>query len=216
MRHRAASSIKVRAPLYGLVPALFLILSLALSGCAHIHTDLGAPLPPGIHVAPDRSAHYSAILDAYGPPAKISALPSGFVFLYEHVRIDERQWGLILPGPIAKYFKIVYATSLATTDTAVFVFDRGGRLRGSDFQTFENDPGGGFGFTLIFKIKSLTETDEYTRSQEGILDWGMAMIRPLPVTLNAAQSLDAGDKGIDVLRVDGIAGQRALELNQQR
>ena len=216
MRRRTASSGGLPSFLRGLVPALFLALSLVLPGCAHIRTDLGAPLPAAAAIAPAESSDYSSVLKAYGPPAKISALPSGFVFLYTHVRIDERQWGLILPGPIAKYFKIVYATSLARTEVAVFIFDRQGRLSGGDFHTFENDPGGGFGLTLIFKIKSLTETDEYTRSQEGILDWGMAMAQRLPVTLNATQSLDAGDRGLDVLRVDGMAGQRALELNQAK
>jgi hypothetical protein len=195
---------------------LLLALCLVLSGCAHIRTDLGAPLPPETALAQAGPSHYSTVLEAYGPPSKISALPAGFVFLYEHVQIDERQWGLILPGPIAKYFKIVWATSRAETNLAVFVFDQQGRLSASDFETFRNDPGGGFGLTLIFKIKSLTETYEYTRSQEGILDWGMAALQRLPVTLNAAQSLDAGDQGLDVLRVDGVAGQRALELDQPK
>jgi len=72
------------------------------------------------------------------------------------------------------------------------------------------------GFTLIFKIRSLTETCEYTRSQEGILDWGTTMTQRQPTVLKAAQSLDAGDGALDVLRVDGMAGQRALELNQAR
>jgi hypothetical protein len=113
------------------------------------------------------------ILEWLGPPSKISAIPSGSVFLYEHVEIRERQWGLILPGDISRFFKFVHATSVANTDVAVFVFD-----------------------------------------EEGILDWGMAMIQPLPVGLNVAQSLDSGSRGLDVIRVDGMMGQRALELNQ--
>lgn len=219
-KHRAANSGGLFSPRHGLVTALLIALSLAipfaLSGCAHLHKDLGTPLPTAAEVALEPSGHYSDFLRAYGPPAKISALPSGFVFLYEHVQIDERQYGLILPGPIAKYFKIVWATSLATTDVAVFLFDQQGHLSGSGYRTFENDPGGGFGLTLFFKIKSLTDIDEYTHSQEGILEWGMAKFRPIPLALNTAQSLDTGDKGLDVLRVDGMAGQRALELNRTR
>lgn len=215
MRHRAASSGSLSSFRLATVLALFIATSLALPGCAHLHKDLGTPLPPAGEIAAP-SDHFSDFLRAYGPPAKISALPSGFVFLYEHVQIDERQYGLILPGPIAKYFKIVWATSLATTDVAVFLFDQQGHLSGSGYRTFENDPGGGFGLTLFFKIKSLTDIDEYTHSQEGILEWGMAKFRPIPLALNTAQSLDTGDKGLDVLRVDGMAGQRALELNRTR
>lgn len=154
------------------------------------------------------------ILEWLGPPSKISAIPSGSVFLYEHVEIRERQWGLILPGDISRFFKFVHATSVANTDVAVFVFDEEGMMTGQATENFRSDPGGGFSFTLIFKIKSLSDTDEYTRSQEGILDWGMAMIQPLPVGLNVAQSLDSGSRGLDVIRVDGMMGQRALELNQ--
>jgi len=197
------------------VLALSVLLATTLAGCASIRKDLGAPLA-GI-ANDDRAApvHYSAVLEAYGPPSKISAIPSGSVFLYEHVEIHERQWGLILPGEISKFFKIVYATSVANTDVAVFVFDEEGMMTGRADKRFESDPGGGFAFTLIFKIKSLSETDQHTRSLDGILDWGMGMIQPLAAGLNAAQSLDSGSRGLDVIRVDGMMGQRALELNQR-
>ena len=190
------------------------LLATTLAGCANIRKDLGAPLDQVEGSAWAAPVHYSAVLEAYGPPSKISAIPSGSVFLYEHVEIQERQWGLILPGKISKFFKMVYATSVADTDVAVFVFDKKGMMTGQGSKRFRSDPGGGFAFTLIFKIKSLSDTDEYTRSQEGILDWGMAMFQPLPVGLNAAQSLDSGSRGLDVIRVDGMMGQRALELNQ--
>jgi hypothetical protein len=197
-----------------LVLLLSLTFAATLAGCANIRKDLGAPLAQVAASAWTAPVHYSTVLEAYGPPSKISAIPAGSVFLYEHVDIRERQWGLILPGDLSRFFKFVYATSAANTDVAVFVFDEEGMMMGQATRDFRSDPGGGFSFTLIFKIKSLSDTDEYTRSQEGILDWGMAMIQPLPVGLNAAQSLDSGSRGLDVIRVDGMMGQRALELNQ--
>lgn len=192
-----------------------MVLAAGAGGCAHIRKDLGAPLPDVPSASWDGPVHYSEVLSAYGPPSKISALPAGSVFLYEHVRIDERQWGLILPGDISKFFKIVYATSVARTDVATFVFNENGMLQGRAVESFSSDPGGGFAFTLIFKVKSLSDSDECTRSQEGILDWGMAMTRPLATGLNAAQSLDSGSRGLDIVRIDGMMGQRALELNPQ-
>lgn len=199
------------------MPLMLTVAVLAhLAGCASIHKELGAPLPSIPADTLQGPVHYSAVLELLGPPSKISAIPSGSVFLYEHVDIRERQWGLILPGDISKFFKIVWATSNAVTDVAVFTFDKQGMMSGRTFESFESDPGGGFAFTLIFKVKSLSETEEYTHSQQGMLDWGMAMIQPLPVGLNAAQSLDSGARGLDVVRVDGMVGQRALELNQSK
>jgi len=214
MRLPQASSVRTPplAALRSLVASV--LLAATLAGCANIRTDLGAPLAQAAASAWTAPVHYSKVLEAYGPPSKISAIPSGSVFLYEHVEIRERQWGLILPGDISRFFKFVYATSAANTDVAVFVFDDEGMMTGQATENFRSDPGGGFSFTLIFKIKSLSDTDEYTRSQEGIFDWGMAMVQPLPVGLNAAQSLDSGIWGLEVIRVDGMMGQRALELNQ--
>jgi hypothetical protein len=189
--------------LYGLLPA-----------CARIQKDLGTPITHAEAWTVGAETHYSDVLAIYGPPSKISATPTGSAFLYEHVEIDERQWGLILPGKIGKYFKAVYARSEVKADVAVFAFDRRGRLVGQAGERIAGDPGGGFALSIIFKIKSLTDTDPYTRSQEGILSWGAAALQPVPVVLNAAQSPDSGSAGLEVIRVDGVMGQRTLEMRR--
>lgn len=156
--------------------------------------------------------HYSTVLDAWGPPSKISAIPSGSLFLYQHARTYERQYGLILPGQISRFFKFVYATSQANIDVAALAFDRHGLLMARATHEFVGDPGGGFAFTLIFKFKSLSDTNRFIRTQMGLLEWGMALTHSLPVALNAAQSLDSGANGMDVIPIDGLMGQQTLEL----
>jgi len=187
---------------------------LLLAGCAHIHKDLGHPLPPDSFQNPDGTVHYGAVLATYGPPSKITALPSGFAFLYEHVEILEKQYGLILPGEIGRFFKLSYAKSVADTDVRLFTFDSEGHLNGARSERLRTDPGGGISFTLFFKIKSLSDTDAYRHSQEAILGWGRALLTSPPVALNAAQNLDSGAAGMEVIRTEGPVGQRALELRE--
>jgi hypothetical protein len=182
-------------------------------GCARIQTNLGSPLQHH-EFAPDTAPiHYSDILDIHGPPSKISALPNGSVFLYEHVQITERQWGLIFPGNIGKFFKAVYAKSYARTDIITVTFNEKGFMTGYTSDAFDTDPGGGMALTIIFKLKSLSNTELYSRSQQGILDWGMSLTQPLPKGLNVAQSLDSGSRGLGVMANDHSIGQRALEIN---
>jgi hypothetical protein len=80
-------------------------MQVVMVGCARIQTNLGTPLQRHEFPPDAGPIHYSDILDIYGPPSKISALPSGWLFLYEHVQITERQWGLIFPGNIGRFFK---------------------------------------------------------------------------------------------------------------
>lgn len=61
------------------------------SGCAILDQELGKPLPlDEIESVEDRS-HYAQVLDKFGPPTKMSALPDGMVFQYEFIRLVERQ-----------------------------------------------------------------------------------------------------------------------------
>jgi hypothetical protein len=106
------------------------ILLLACTGCARIQKELGTPLEHHEFAADTHPVHYAEVLGAYGPPSKISALPGGSLFLYEHVSLTERQWGIIFPGTVGKYFKAVFGRSKAVSDMAVFTFDQDGYITG--------------------------------------------------------------------------------------
>ncbi|MFC1689405.1 hypothetical protein ACFL07_07100 [Pseudomonadota bacterium] len=192
------------------------ILLLACAGCARIQKQLGTPLEHHEFVADTHSVHYSEVLDTYGPPSKISALPGGSLFLYQHVSLTERQWGIIFPGTVGKFFKAVIGRSKAVSDVAVFTFDQDGYMTGKAADTFVNNPGGGFALTLIFKVKGLTDLTPYTLSQQGIMEWGLALTGLPGVGLNRGQSLDSGSSGMEVMVVEDVIGQRTLEIDRFR
>jgi hypothetical protein len=77
-------------------------------------------------------------------------------------------------------------------------------------------PGGGFGLTIVFKVKGLTDLTPNTLSQQGIMNWGLALTELPGVGLNRGQSLDSGSSGMEVMVVEDIIGQRTLELDRLR
>ncbi|MGI9200310.1 MAG: hypothetical protein ACR2QL_04575 [Woeseiaceae bacterium] len=186
--------------------------AIALSGCALYDHDLGVPLslesvekfPPG--------SHYSAVLDEFGPPTKLSVLENGMAFLYEHVTLTERQYGLILFGEIGKWIKAVYATADADVEAMLFIFDENGTLRGADAQSWSADAGAGMSMTLIFSAGSFTDTEQYESSATQSLDWGRALTMSPLVTLNSRQNLESGANGVQLTTNSEGAGQHTLEL----
>ncbi len=190
-------------------------LLIASTGCARIQKELGAPFENREYAAASAPVHFSEVLDAYGPPSKISALPGGSLFLYEHVSLTEIQWGVALMGTFGKYFKAVFGGSKAVSEIAVFTFDEAGFMTGKAADTFVSNPGGGSGLTLIFKVKELTDLDPFILTQQGIMEWGLALTELSGIGLNRAQSLDSGSGGLEVMVVKDVIGQRTLETRQR-
>ena len=184
----------------------------ALPGCAHLEHDIGAPLDVGSIEALAEGSHYAEVLDRYGPPSKLSALPDGMAFLYEQVKITERQYGLILPGEIGKWIKAVYASADADIVSMLFIFDGHGKLRGADAQTWSADAGAGMSMTLIFSAGSFTDTEQYESSASRSLDWGRALTMPPLLALNAGQNLETGANGVQLTTNSLAVGQHTLEL----
>ena len=187
----------------------------ALPGCAHLEHDIGAPLAVDSIRAFSGDSHYAEVLDRYGPPTKLSATPDGIVFLYEHVKITERQYGLILPGEIGKWIKAVYASADADIVTLLFIFDDQGKLRGADAHTWSADAGAGMSMTLIFSAGSFTDTEQYEASAARSLDWGRAQLLPPLVALNSRQDLESGANGIQLTTNSKAIGQHTLELGSK-
>lgn len=193
-----------------------ILTAITLNGCARIQKNLGAPLPHEAFAEVESGAHYSRVLQLLGPPARISAVPGGSVFLYENRQLTERQWGLTLPGDIGNLFKFIYAKSDASVDVMIFSFDQRGVLLGKSTERLKSNTGGGMALNFIFKVKALADTSAYTTAQQGILDWGMALAQPLPVVLNSPQSLDSGANGVEVIGMESTVGQKTLEMGRDK
>jgi len=184
----------------------------ALSGCALYDHDLGVPLNLESIEKLSPGSHYSEVLEELGPPTKMTALENGMAFLYEHVTLTERQYGLILFGEIGKWIKAVYASADADVEVILFVFDGNGELRGADTQSWSADAGAGMSMTLIFSAGSFTDTEQYESSATQSLDWGRALTMSPLVTLNIRQNLETGANGVQLTTNSEEVGQHTLEL----
>jgi hypothetical protein len=189
-----------------------LIAALVLTGCAFLEHEIGEPLASEFMGEFSEGAHFSDVLDRFGPPTKMTALPDGMAFLYEHVKLTERQYGLILPGEIGKWIKAVYASADADIEVVLFIFDEQGRLRGADEQSWSADAGAGMSMTLIFSAGSFTDTEQYEESGARSLDWGLALLMPPLVVLNSGQDLESGINGLQLTTNSKGIGQQTLEL----
>ena len=174
--------------------------------------ELGKPLLLDEFGSIATRSHYAEVLDIFGPPTKMSTLPGGMVFQYEHITLKERQYGLILPGEIGKWIKAVYATADADIEVMMFVFDGDGNLRSADTETWSADAGAGVSVTLIFSAGSLTDTSHYEQSASRQLEWGAALTQPPLTGLNARQNLEIGANGVQLTATSTKVGQHSLEL----
>lgn len=186
----------------------------ALGGCALLEHDIGAPLDLDALSRVEAGSYYGDVIDQFGPPTKMSALPDGMVFLYERIKLTERQYGLILPGEIGKWIKAVYASADADVDVMLLVFDEQGKLRSSDAQKWASDAGAGMSATLIFSAGSFTDTEQYEASASRSLEWGRALTEPPLRALNAGQNLETGANGVQLTTNSAGVGQHTLELKE--
>ena len=198
----------------GLRKCVWPILLAVLAGCAHLEHDIGQPLDLDGLSRVAAGSHYGDVLDQFGPPTKISSLPDGMVFLYEHIQLAERQYGLILPGEIGKWIKAVYASADADVDVMLLVFDEQGKLRGADAQKWAADAGAGMSVTLIFSAGSFTDTEQYEASASRPLDWGRGLTQAPLEALNARQNLETGANGVQLTTNSAGVGQHTLELKE--
>jgi len=185
------------------------------AACASLDRHAGQPLPLDAMNGTAHGTHYSRVLEAFGPPAAVTRLAAGMAFKYEYTRLEERQYGLILPGELGKWIKAVYASADATGQSVVFTFDANGELVASAADAWHSDAGDGFSFSLIFSVGSLTDTSLYTDASARLNNWGMSLTQPITVALNAGQSLESGNNGIELNGTSRDVGQHTLELNER-
>jgi hypothetical protein len=182
------------------------------SGCATLEKHIGTPLPVDEINGIGPGMHYRSVLERFGPPTIMSALPGGMVFQYEYVRLSERQYGLMLPGDLGKWIKAVYASANATLQVMLFVFDQEGKVRSTDSQVWRADAGGGLAVSFIFTLGTLTDTEQYEEAVARSTQWGAALTQPPLNTLNLKTNLETGANGIQLTATSTGAGQHALEL----
>ena len=151
------------------------------------------------------------VIRLLGPPTHMSALPDGMVMVYEFVDASEQQLGINLSFIGLDWFKFSYGRAKAEHQDLLLLFDSEGLLRAQDFQDWNEKLGSGLGFQLFFVAIPTVDT-RHLNARAAQLSWGRADLEPLPVTLNAGQSLSSGTHGIEMRGTPDSVGQRTLEM----
>ena len=205
-----------KPPDCSLIPTKLLIASLAvltLTACTVIRKEMETSLDLSQTTLQERKTHFSSILDQLGPPAKVSVLPNGMVFLYEYVLVTENQIGIGFDAPILKWLKFAMAAASDDRQALILVFDEQGILQTQRFLEHTEDLGKGGAMQLLISVQPLVDTS-HLDDELGPNEWGTSLLRPVPETLNIRQSLNAGTNGVEQKGTPTSAGQHTLEMRQ--
>ena len=161
------------------------------------------------------NTHFGAVLDQLGPPHKISALPNGFVFLYEYYAPKGWQVGGRLPTQEAdalKTFRLDFGAGAARRQTLVLLFDDTGMLTQKQrLQEEGEDVGAGAKVSVLSGSGNLIDTASVD-STGGPNHWGASLLMPMGKSLNREQDLETGQSGVEQVRTTTKVGQHTLEL----
>jgi len=182
------------------------------AGCSSFRTEMGRPLAPHTKdVFVTGQTQVGAVLERLGPPSQVSALPGGYVFLYEHTIVSEFQFGISVDFSFLKWLKFVHASNHLNEDALLIVFDDTGVLRSIDGKTWREQLSGGNAAQFVFTVISLTD-DTVFRQVTPQHEWGTSWLQPLPVALNNGQTLRSGENGVQLRVAPYYAGQQTLEM----
>jgi len=184
---------------------------LAGSGCTILGKRYGEPIDVENAGLEEGATSVGRIIEQLGPPTHLSALPGGMVMVYEYVDVTEHQLGISLDVVALDWFKVALGNGSANREALVLVVDDSGLLRTKEFSRWKEDVGKGVGFQFFFQVVPTVDTRHLTGGAEQ-LGWGRELLRSLPVTLNAAQSLDSGIHGVEMRGSPTSVGQRTLEM----
>jgi hypothetical protein len=181
------------------------------SGCTVIRQSYDVPSGESALLEKGRT-HYRDVLRALGPPAALSALGDGMVFLYEDADLTESQLGLNIRYRDTPVLKFVVGRGHADRGAAVLVFDRAGLVRTAYRQDWTQPLGTGLGLQVVVAVVPVTDPGGLDRSP-AVHEWGAMLLEPeLPVALNRQSSLDTGQGGLEQTGPLLSAGQHTLEL----
>src|SRR5215813_3284791 len=171
-----------------------------ISSCTRIHISNDQAIDAERTHLIQHNTSYTDVLVALGPPAKVTALPSGFAFLYESTQVLQR--GIALS---VYFIRASVTKGDRVLDAYVVVFDEHGLVVGHE-QITKSVP---FSLTFAVTIPTGGPPRELIASAPQH-HWGMGMLNPLPQTLNAANDIDAGMHGLEQRGTPRAVGQRTL------
>jgi hypothetical protein len=156
--------------------------------------------------------HADDVLTALGPPQALSGVTGGYVFLYQHFAIRERQLGFSSDEPFLRWFKLSLADAGATADTLVLRFDSENRLVASGLVTTRDDLGDAGSVMFALNFQPMIDTAELDRDLWGPDRWGFSLLQAPTEAQNRHNSPDSGLEGIELRGSPTGSGQRTLEF----
>src|SRR5262245_50491186 len=181
--------------------ASLIFILIFISSCTRIHITNDKEIDVARTRTIQDNTPYADVLVALGPPAKVTALPSGFAFLYESTQVLQRGLALsfyFIRASVTKGDRVL--------DAYVVVFNERGLVVGHE-QITKSVPS-----SLAFSVSIPTGGPPRELSASAPQHyWGMSMLNPLPQTLNAANDIDAGIYGLEQRGTPIAVGQRTLE-----
>lgn len=189
--------------------------ALLLGGCTFIRTEYGERIAPDAVQGETHRTDVHAVLAELGPPTKVSALHDGMVFLYEHHTFEEKQLGLFIPSvAVLEWFKLAIGGATADTETLLLTFDQRGLLTNRSYEQRDVDLGSGSSVQLFFGLMPTVDTSAAEADTE-INEWGSRLLARPQELLNAGQSLDTMQVGLQRRGTPTRVGQHALELRER-
>jgi len=198
-----------------------LVLATALlAGCTVLHEEIGRPIPWEPSSFEEGETHYRAVMKELGAPLRVSRCGDGVAFLYEHLFVKEGQVGISYDGEELglnirwlQWLKFTYGKAAADRQALVMTFDVDGILQAERFLDWDQKLGTGFSVEFLVDVGSVVDTSA-VRKGVNPNRWGAMVLRPLPQTLNADQSIDDGRFGLEQRGTPRLAGQRTLEMRR--
>ncbi|HET6593171.1 MAG TPA: hypothetical protein VFG48_09680 [Xanthomonadales bacterium] len=195
--------------------ALLVLASLASTGCTTIGRRVGAPISEPTADLEEGITRVSDVVDLFGPPARLSALPDGLAMLYEYIDATEKQLGINLELIGLDWFKLAFGRGAADRQALLLVFDQDGILQAREYKAWRENIGRGLGFQIFFVAMPTVDSKHLWEAPEQF-GWGRQALDPLTVALNAGSSVTSGTHGIEMRGTPDSVGQRTLEAQKKR
>ncbi len=184
-----------------------------LTGCTTIITyRIGEEeIDPEDVPYPGQSPELTDVLEAFGPPNRLSALPDGYVLAWENWYIRQAKLGLSLRPLGIEFFSVDWGDALTRGDFLALHFNRDHKLVASGYAWWDGSAGGGQGVQPLFGFVDVADVDDLKGPMPHHW-WGGFGLNKLPMTLNANNHMDAGQNGIQQRGTSTGAGQHTLEM----
>jgi hypothetical protein len=190
------------------------LVALVSPSCSVLALELGEDVPAeALQAFSEGRTRRAQVLERLGPPTLVAAHGDGCVLLYEHVLLDERQFGIsfekigiLLGMPWLSWIKLSLGNSGARHDVALLIFDREGVLRGRAAGEWREVFGKGASMQVLLAVDQVVDPGTI-RDLPIPLHWGRELLLPLSTALNLSHRPD-----LEVRGTGNKAGQRTLEL----